>query len=348
MIWDGESHQASVLGLLEYISIQNYENICENYFLPLENAIINETVHSKLVVLRYYRSLVRHWGSVARATTLETSLPLLKVVGRAELLSLAILETGPTNLNDEYTEARSAELSILQFYMVLAEVFSHAPKYTNIRLTVPSAPTIYLLVLTPALGNISLLGSILAAYKSAFEESLSSTTLQNPSSSDPLYPTETVAQFNGYVMDICNLLWRNRGFNTTDPNALGCLIPAELVRVLTGYLQELNDGQAYESNDGVHKYQISTIFSLSQNPALSGFSAACFQAIEDHANENGQNLARRLTKPVTQKALANLDKEGGLKINWQDYRLRILDWMDENGSLGIGELMRNTMKALRK
>jgi centromere protein I len=56
----------------------------------------------------------------------------------------------------------------------------------------------------------------------------------------------------------------------------------------------------------------------------------------------------RLRKPVTQKNLTALDKDGGVKINWQDYRLKMLDWFDENGSEGIGKLMRSTMKALRK
>lgn len=35
----------------------------------------------------------------------------------------------------------------------------------------------------------------------------------------PGYTRELVAQFNSYVMDMCNFLYRNRAFNKVDKNA---------------------------------------------------------------------------------------------------------------------------------
>jgi hypothetical protein len=37
----------------------------------------------------------------------------------------------------------------------------------------------------------------------------------------PGYTREYVVQFNSFVMDICNFLWRNRAFNKVDKNAKG-------------------------------------------------------------------------------------------------------------------------------
>ena len=59
-------------------------------------------------------------------------------------------------------------------------------------------------------------------------------------------------------------------------------------------------------------------------------------------------LTARHAGPVTQKSLASLSMAGGLKINWADYRLEVLKWLEERGVEGIGELMYCTMKHLMK
>ena len=41
----------------------------------------------------------------------------------------------------------------------------------------------------------------------------------------PAYSRDFVNYFNGFVMDLCNCLWRNRALNNADKNALGCQIP---------------------------------------------------------------------------------------------------------------------------
>ena len=133
--------------------------------------------------------------------------------------------------------------------------------------------------------------------------------------------------------------------NTDDPNAVGCLMPSSIVAVLTEYTSDVNETtRNRKRSDGFH-YNFPAIFSLSQHIALCSGSAACFAEIEDKLADEGQ---ARLGKPVTQKGLAALEKEGGVKFTWQEYRLKMLDWMDERGSQGIGKLMRSTMKALRR
>ncbi|EQL33859.1 hypothetical protein BDFG_04240 [Blastomyces dermatitidis ATCC 26199] len=348
LFWNGHDSRTTILGLLEYIPIQDYDTLRQNYFIPLEDAILSDQPESKVVMLQYYSSLIQHWGSVIRATpSLSPIPPLLQLISRAELLALTVLESSPGTKWTGTIQKRSTTLSVLQFYTDLAGLYSYAPKNANIRITVPQPQIIYILAFTQTLSHISTLCSVLAVYKHSFETSLTSATLQSTRTLDQPYSTEVVSRFNGYVIDICNLLWRNRGLNSDDPNALGCIVPPGTVNELSKYMQALSETSSSASGEK-HKYQLSSIFSLSQNAAFCNVSSACFRGIEEAlADTQGKSLSVRLTRPVTQRALAALDKEGGITINWQEYRLKMLEWLDEMGAEGVGNLMRSTMKALR-
>lgn len=148
------------------------------------------------------------------------------------------------------------------------------------------------------------------------------------------YPRAYVAHFNGFLMDICNLLWRSRAFNTTDTNALGCLLPPSLLPPLRTYASTLD-------------YTLAALFSLSQNPTLSALSIAAFRDLEDAAEEKEEGTVKaRHAGPVGQRSLAGLKGDGGLDIGWPEYRLEVLRWLEERGVEGVGELMFCTMKHL--
>jgi centromere protein I len=67
-------------------------------------------------------------------------------------------------------------------------------------------------------------------FKIAFElyESASRERTDRGGLSMPAYSRDFVNYFNGFVMDLCNCLWRNRALNNADKNALGCQIPEYL------------------------------------------------------------------------------------------------------------------------
>ncbi|EGC49792.1 Mis6 domain-containing protein [Histoplasma capsulatum var. duboisii H88] len=345
--WNGHDSRTAILSLLEYIPIQEYNTLRQNYFIPLEKAILTDQRETKILILQYYSSLIQHWGSVIRATpSLFPVPPLPQVIGRAELLALTILESPQGPKGNGTNPKISGTLAVLRFYTDLAELFHHASTNGNIRIVVPQPQLIYMLTFTPTLSHLSTICSVLAMFKQSFETSLKSPTLQSNGSLEQSYPTEVVSRFNGYVIDICNLLWRNRGLNSDDPNALGCIIPALTVNKLSQYMQALNERPSGGGEE--HKYQISSVFSLSQNVAFCNVSSACFRGIEESIVDTlGKSLSVTLTRPVTQKALAALHKDGGIRINWQEYRLRMLEWLDGIGAEGVGNLMRSTMKALR-
>ena len=164
---------------------------------------------------------------------------------------------------------------------------------------------------------------------------------------EPAYPRHYVNEFNGFLMDICNLIWRARAFNTADTNALGCLLPPPVYLALRSYL-----------DDSVAPPQsLLQLFSLSYHPALAALSIASFRDMEDRIIEaeerqdrmdvdGADRLRVRHAGPVGQRSLALLGPEGGIKLGWTEYRLEVLNWLAERGVGGVGELMFCTMKLL--
>lgn len=341
--WNGIDCRDQILHLFEYLPVHSHASLQQEFLDSLEAVVPHDHL------LGFYSSLIRQWGVKLRTLpgNSEGSKPLSNIIAQAELLASSLLEQQPSiHADDTSSSGKPETQSVLEFYNTLAEAFSHAPTNGAIRLTLPLAPTVYTLAFTPANSVLSILGSILATYKTAFEASMASESLQTANQADSPYPKALVGQFNGYVMDICNLLWRNRALNAEDPNAMGCLVPEPSIGALTKYIRDLNDISRERERDSAFHYTLSSVFSLSHHVALCNLSAACFAEIEEENNVGGDQP--RLKRPVTQKALGSLEKDGGVKMSWQDYRVRMLDWLDARGSGGTGDLMRSTMKALRK
>lgn len=300
-----------------------------------------------LDLLDFYSSLISEWGTKLRdqPSIFEESASLSEVIKHAELLASSIQEFAAIT-EDDQDKPRPMILSFLDFYRSLANLFSHASRNARIRLTVPLAPTVYTIAFTPSVATISILNSILAGYKSSFEASLTSEVIRPPNPPEPLYETAVVSQFNGYVMDMCNLVWRNRALNAEDPNALGCLIPQASVAAFTEYIRNVNEANKHYDRESAFNSNLPSTFSLSHHAAFCNLSAACFADLEE--DQRIPKHAPKLRKPVTQKALQALEKDGGAIITWQEYRVHMLDWLEAVGSRGTSNLMRSTMKALRK
>lgn len=309
--------------------------------------MLDSAVSSRVELLNFYSALITEWGVRLRTQPSASveSFTSSKVIKHAELLASSLQELVPTSASTD-KDATPVVLSVLQFYKTLAGLFSHASGNANIRLTVPIAPTVYSIAFTPTVSVISRLNSILAGYKSAFEASLASEVIKPSDPSEPLYRTELVNKFNGYVMDMCNLVWRNRALNTEDPNAQGCLVPAASTTALTTYVRNVNEAARHYDRESAFHVSLASIFSLSHHAAFANLSAACFAEVEESHDVADDHP--KLRKPATQKALQALEKDGGTKITWQEYRVHMLDWLEGVGSRGTSDLMRSTMKALRK
>lgn len=293
--------------------------------------MLDNTTDSGAALLDYYTSLTRHWTAILLSLSdqdptnlAEIMSPLAALTDHAFLLSLSLLAS--------YTPTQTTISTILVYHEAIAHTVSHAPTHPSIRILSPTSETVYLLVfLTPTLTTLSRLCSILATYKRTFEAAM---TKPSPGSTHE-YPRDYVNHFNGYLMDICNLLWRSRAFNTSDTNALGCLIPLSVLPPVNAYLDALTP-----------PHTLPTMFSLSHNVSMPALSIAAFRDLEDKAVAEGAVVRTRQAGPVTQKSLEALAMDGGIRLGWADYRLEVLKWLGERGVSGVGELMFCTMKHL--
>ena len=251
-------------------------------------------------------------------------LSLAALVDHSSLLSLSLLAS--------YTPTQRTISTVLSYHETLVHTISHAVSHTQIRILTPYAETVYLLVfLNPTLSTLSRLCHILATYKRTFEAAMS----KPPPGSRYEYPRGYVNHFNGFLMDICNLLWRSRAFNGSDTNALGCLLPPAILPHIGAYLDMLTP-----------PYALQAVFSLSHNLSLLGPSNAAIRDLEEKVMTDGRVVRTRHVGPVTQRSLEALAMDGGIKVSWADYRLEVLRWLGERGAGGIGDLMSCTMKQL--
>ncbi|RYP63212.1 hypothetical protein DL771_009386 [Monosporascus sp. 5C6A] len=187
-----------------------------------------------------------------------------------------------------------------------------------------------MLYFTPSPTTVSRLCGLLAKYKQGLQKAMAT------SRSD--YTPEYVNEFNGFLMDICNCLWRSRAFNTKDDNSHGCLIHKHIAEDLSLYVKGLDTGAS-----------LASLFSLSHSPVLGLLSISYFRGLEDAKLEKGTDeLGARHAGPVTRATLASLAEDGGLRLTWDEYRLGVLTYLDQNGMGGVGQLMYNTMTTLMK
>lgn len=195
---------------------------------------------------------------------------------------------------------------------------------------IPPSTLVYVLHFSLCPNTVSRLCAILSNYKAGFQKAMET------SRSD--YTSEYINEFNGFLMDICNCIWRSRAFNRNDVNSHGCLVPSSLTEDLASYINSLNMGGS-----------LPTLFSLSYSPILGLSAISYFRELEDEELERGSGeLSTRHAGPVTRASLNTLANNGGLKVAWDDYRLGVLTYLERKGITGVGQLMYNTMTNVMK
>ena len=93
---------------------------------------------------------------------------------------------------------------------------------------------------------------------------------------------------------------------------------------------------------------LTSLFSLSHNPSLSALSIAAFREVEDAAEDKQPgSVAVRHAGPITMKSLAQLGRQGGVKMGWKEYRVHVLQWLEGVGVNGISDFGAATMPGMK-
>lgn len=296
----------------------------------LQTAVLDGSAASQLDLLGLYTNILRHWNVILLAN--EAAIPkhasesIDRLVSHANQLALTALQTSPT--------AHTA-LGVLDFYERAAHVYSNGTLLRSLQITIPPVPLVYTLQFTTSLAVESRLCAVLAAYKQAF-----ATYMANAAKSlGPQYDKAQVNTFNGFLMDICNCLWRGKAFATRDAHAKGCMLSASPASALTAHVADLSSGS------GAGDMTLPALFTMSYSPLLCLQAADHLRRLEEKEDEDVV-LRVRHAGPVTTKSLGQLARRGGLELTWQDYRLGVLRHLEMEGFGGISELMYSTMRNL--
>jgi len=326
-LWDGSSNLGLLLDLLTYLPAQPFQGLQQTLLAPLERAIL-ATAHEPFDALfDFYTNLTPRW--IMRLAATEQSGASSQLEHQRQAL-IDLFNHVSVLAMSAFAKSDFSSGGIIRFYRAIAstirDVIKNGSKATPI--IVPSPQTLYLLTMSSSLSDFSGICSVLAIYKQAFEAELRISRRD---------PTEHTRMFNGYLMDICNMLWRSRALISTDPNAMGCLYPTAKVNELQKYLVSIDQD-----------YSIAHVFGMSHNPLLSSISKSAFSAFEDAVEREHDDAITHYAGPVTQRSLITLGNQGGLEMSWKDYRILVLNWLEMKGSAGIKELMYATMKDLMK
>ncbi|KAK1966624.1 Mis6-domain-containing protein [Colletotrichum sublineola] len=326
--WNGVDARDPIMRILHYAPLVAFkgefrDELYDFILKPLEKCL-PPTPDSQVALLRLYQNLIRRWTFVLRSLDqIPKDTPIsafYDVMEHASIVALGLVQASPSV---------AIHGSVLDLYEQAAASISDPILQPLIRIANPPAQLIYLLFFSHSLANVSRLCAILATYKKGFETAMSR---RQPT----IYAPSYVNHFNGFLMDICNCLWRGKAFNDADKNALGCLNARPVTLRLQRYVEDLGMDLA-----------LPTLFGFSCSPLLSFQAIECIRELEDReqaANEDA--IATRHAGPVTANSLAKLAEARGLRITWSEYRIIVLRALESKGLGGIPALMKNTMKVL--
>lgn len=277
-----------------------------------------------------YSNLLRHWTILLQS---DDPIPdfasksLSSLVLHVNDITLQLVQTSPSI---------GTACAVLDFYEQNVRLVTADGLRDYIRIEVPHKLLVYSLFFSDSLVIMARICNILASLKRGFETAMSTKRDGSGRIDSRTYDRAYVNLYNGFLMDICNCLWRARAFGDSDPNAQGCLIPRPTVSALTKYVPKVDKS-----------FSLAMIFGLSHSPVLCLQSILRVRAAEDEALTAENPIRIRHAGPVTQTSLSKLSVGGGLRLSWQEYRIGVLETLANQGLSGVAELLKNTMTVLK-
>lgn len=303
--------------------------IYQHIFQPYETAVLTHQSHLHSSLLTLYTNLLRHWTTVLRSSDplpSHANQTIGSLVTHVNTIALSLIQAAPT--------LKTASL-VLDFYEQFVRLVTDDSLHSNISIELPLGSLVYTLFFSNHVAVMSRACNILARYKKGFNDAVSS----RRSGEYPAYGRSRaqVGPYNGFLMDCCNVLWRNKAFNHDEANEHGCMVPKPTVTALSRYLQSVD-----------RTYALTSILNLSHSPTLSHLSLLRTRELEDHELEKGNTISTRHAGPVTEISLHRTATAGGLNMAWLTYRVNVLNSLSDKGLPGIAELLKCTISRLKK
>ncbi|KAA8895854.1 Mis6-domain-containing protein [Sphaerosporella brunnea] len=314
--WDGRSSAKSILALASFLPLRDFEQLHTHFLKPIEKVTGPGSEVSAADLLGFYTALLRNW-----AVTYVHRMPEKEPLDvESACLQAFVNHVGTQCLKVIQDAGNSTAIghAVLTFY----ECASALPWENGLfRLVLPPGALVYYYLFLGNLVMFSRLCSVLVKYKAALELKI------------PIYHMSFVDHFNGYIMDLCNCLWRNRALagaqDKDNRSAHACTIPENVTEALRTLSRDRGT-------------DIRQMYVFSFSPYLARLAAICFRELEKQ-----QNAPVRHFGPVTSRTLLKLAADGGVNITYAAYRVAVLEFLKSRGFKGISEFMHATMQSLK-
>lgn len=321
--WDGVEGRKLILDILTYTPLVDFDELHLNLFQLLEQKILDGTPQSQLQILEFFTSLLRRW--MVHRESLDKKLAdasesAARLVMHVSTLCLTVIQTSP-NI--------ATHGMVLDFYYQTSSLASDAHLLTHPQaMALPPAALIYNMFFSASPLTTSRVCSVVAKYKEGFQSAMDTARIN--------HAPKHIPEFNAFLMDFCNCLWRQRALSDEDANAKGCIMPRPLVEDLSSYIAGLSMGGS-----------LAGLFSLSYAPNFSLFAISFLREVEEGVEEE-EGLELRHAGPVTKVTLRSLGNKGGINMSWDDYRRGVLGFLKSRGMDGVEHLLSITIGTLRQ
>ncbi|KAF8930074.1 hypothetical protein BGZ47_000749 [Haplosporangium gracile] len=367
-VWNGIDYQKEVFTLLTFLRPRSYEDLFNHFLKPLQKLFYLMGPVWKGQLILCYTRLVQNWTQFKWKDYLELGKdPRLSKQGSEELRRL-FSELSPNvdymlsvrsfikhvdSISGVALEIENDHIAVQHAVLSFFDCTSNLTKKTSapIAIIIPGAACVYRCFLSDSAMAISRICGIVYQFKQAYEafeeeqqlqyellvqsqiaasQDNGETSTTSSAALVPGYTREYVMQFNSYVMDICNFLYRNRAFNKVDKNAKGFQLDQETI----AHTKQLCVDSGLNANN---------MLSFTHSSAFSGFSARFVKSLEE---QQSIPVEKRLNAPASVKALKQMTANGGLNMTFDEYRIRFLDHLEEKGFDGMSDFLNDTINHL--
>lgn len=355
-VWDGNQHSLIMFHLIGLLPMPSYE-VVENQILePLKRIVVSNLPSKQIYVFDLLTNLIRNWRlhhftSKERLTEKqihETCRTLRSILAFSDYYGLFAVEKFRDNI--------SISMSVISLFKEIAMFPYH--EYFPIVLSM-SPDLLYYLFLSRSGVLMSQCSDLLVRWKP-----LNMNTVREK-------PLDKSVQFQSFVLDFCNAIWLNKPFDVPEKGA-PLPSPDSTVVAPCFYTLEIKFINILKEIASKNNLNINFLFGFSLSIMFCRQTSVFWKRLERNAESgklknlptstksNGSNgkdkqnssnkypkkLKAHLTMPPTYASLKQNIAQGGLELGYGDFRIMLLDELEELGYNGFYSLLYTSMRKL--
>lgn len=331
-LWDGTGNRECVLEILSFCPFVEFDEVYKTVFQPLEVTLVADgKLESQLSLLTLYTNILHHWASVLRAANpfpRNATRSVTALIQHAHSLCLTLFQNSATI---------ETEAAVLSLYEQMLDLVQDPKLGQFVRVELPPGELVCTMLLSNSLATVSRTCYILVCFRNEISKVVNS---QQSSGTDgrltvKSYSRRDIDRLNAHVADVCNSLWLWKAFDDKK-KGIGLQVPRPTVDALARFVTSVD-----------RKFSLAAMMSFSYSPVFCRLSINRMRDIEDERAAADDTIETRHPGPVSPQSLIRLASSGGIKIEWQEYQVQVLETLHNQGFEGIGALLRSVIASLK-